>query len=299
MAKIIGFVKNIYENHYKALLIIPFAILLLAIIQVGYQTATTGDFMNKGVSLKGGISLDIKKTYDVTELQKFLSAELPKGDISVRSSGEDLYIEASDVDQDELLLKLEEKLGTLIPEDYTLNQIGSSLGKSFFQETFRVIIYAFILMGIVVFVTFRAPTPSLAIILSAASDLIVTLAVINILGIKVGTAGIAAFLMMIGYCVDTNVLLTTRAIKRKEGTLMERIYGSVSTGSMMTLTTLLAVSISLIFSQSEVIKQIMLILLIGLIIDYINTWIQNVSILRLYVERKNKTENVQHHEPSN
>ena len=56
----------------------------------------------------------------------------------------------------------------------------------------------------------------------------------------------------------------------------------------MSLTTLIAVSIALMFTQSEIIKQIMIILLIGLIVDLINTWIQNVGILRLYLERKAK-----------
>jgi preprotein translocase subunit SecF len=44
----------------------------------------------------------------------------------------------------------------------------------------------------------------------------------------------------------------------------------------------------LVFTQSEVLKQIMTILLIGLVVDLINTWIQNAGILRWYVEKKEK-----------
>ena len=65
--------KHIYEKHYKKLLIIPFLILFLAIFQIAYQTSTTGDFINKGVSLKGGINLEIMKSYDAAGLQDFLS----------------------------------------------------------------------------------------------------------------------------------------------------------------------------------------------------------------------------------
>ncbi len=69
---------------------------------------------------------------------------------------------------------------------------------------------------------------------------------------------------------------------------MDRIFSSIKTGLTMNLTTLAAVTVALIVSKSEVITQIMTILLIGLIIDSLNTWIQNVGILRLYMEYKEK-----------
>jgi len=143
-------------------------------------------------------------------------------------------------------------------------------------------------MAIVVFLYFRTFVPSMAVILAAFSDIVVTLAIINLLGVKLSSAGIAAFLMLIGYSVDTDILLSTRVLKRKEGTVMDRVLGAVKTGFMMTLTTIVAVIAALVFTQSEVIKQIMIILLVGLFIDMINTWIQNVGILRLYVERKER-----------
>ena len=143
-------------------------------------------------------------------------------------------------------------------------------------------------MAIVVFIYFRIPIPCLAVVFSAFSDIVVTVAVVNLLGIKLGTAGIAAFLMLIGYSVDTDILLTTRVLKRKEGTEFERILSSVSTGMTMTLTAITAVAVAIIFTQNDTIRQIMTILLIGLLADIINTWIQNVGILRLYLERKSR-----------
>ena len=44
-------------------------------------------------------------------------------------------------------------------------------------------------------------------------------------------------------------------------------------------------TVALIFTQSEVIRQIMTILLIGLVVDIINTWIQNAGLLLWYVEK--------------
>ena len=176
----------------------------------------------------------------------------------------------------------------LTNKDYSIELVGSSLGASFFKEIIIALLIAFLLMAIVIFIYFRTLIPSAAVILAVFSDILITVSIVNLLGMKISTAGIAAFLMLIGYSVDTNILLSTRVLKRKEGTENERFYGAFKTGIMMSSTTLIALSMALIFTQSEVIKQIMIILLIGLLIDLINTWIQNVGILRMYLERKAK-----------
>lgn len=181
---------------------------------------------------------------------------------------------------------IKEKIPNLTESDYSVENIGASLGSSFFKETFIAILLAFLFMGIVVFITYRTLAPSAAVILAAFSDIVVTVAIFNLTGIKLSTAGIAAFLMLIGYSVDTDILLSTRVLKRKEGTIMDRVYGAMKTGLMMSGTTITALIVALIFTQSETIRQIMIILFIGLFVDLIMTWIQNVGLLRLYLERK-------------
>ncbi len=290
-------IKGLYENNYKALLLIPFIILFLAMAQIGYQYATTGDFISQGVSLKGGITITIQDvTYDIVELNEFMSSKFSGYDINVRkvsSAGVQtgLLIDADITANEDIrsfIDALEEKL-SITSDDYSVEQMGSSLGQSFFKETFIALLLAFLCMGIVVFLYFRIFVPSIAVILAAASDMIVTVAIINIIGIKLSTAGIAAFLMLVGYSVDTDILLSTRVLRRKTGTALDGVYRAMKTGMIMTATTLVAVTIGLFVSESEVLKQIMTILLIGLLIDLINTWIQNAGLLRLYLEkRKNK-----------
>ncbi len=60
----------------------------------------------------------------------------------------------------------------------------------------------------------------------------------------------------------------------------------MKTGLTMSATTISAVVIALIFTQSEVLREIMIILFIGLLVDLINTWIQNAGLLRWYCEKK-------------
>jgi hypothetical protein len=58
------------DKHYKKFLIVTVTILILALAQIAYQTATTGDFIKKGVSLKGGITVTVPgMEYDTNSLE--------------------------------------------------------------------------------------------------------------------------------------------------------------------------------------------------------------------------------------
>lgn len=290
-------IKHIYEQKYKALLIIPMLLVLLAFIQIGHQYATTGEFIHKGISLKGGSTISFPSDPAVTpaQLQEFLHEQFPSHDIEVRtitSAGQITGIAIdSDAQQTEdieaLRSSIDEKV-SIAPADVSVEVIGSSLGQNFFKQTIIALLVAFFLMGIVVILYFRILVPSLAVILAGFSDIVVTMAIFNLTGMKVSTAGIAAFLMLIGYSVDTDILLTSRVLKQHQGTVMERIYSAIKTGLTMTTTTIVAVLVALIFVKSETVKQIMLIIFIGVIVDMFMTWIQNVAILRMYLERKHK-----------
>ncbi|MBI4151633.1 hypothetical protein HY496_01570 [Candidatus Woesearchaeota archaeon] len=294
--------KTFYEQKYKTLLLFPLLLIVLALVQIGVQTATTGDFVNKGITLKGGSTITLVSgsqfdvgAADIDEVQRALRGTFPQADINVRALSSLGTVTAVVIDS---RYQTESEINPLVAEallripvgqdNASVEIIGSALGESFFTETLYALLVAFLLMGAVVFFSFRLLIPSVVVIAAALSDIIVTLAVFNLTGLTLSTAGVAAFLMLIGYSVDTDILLTNRVLKRKEGTVMERIYGAINTGMTMTLTTMVALVVALFFVQSELIKQIMIILVIGLIVDVIMTWIQNVGMLRLYLERKEK-----------
>ncbi|HLC61335.1 MAG TPA: protein translocase subunit SecF [Candidatus Nanoarchaeia archaeon] len=290
-----------YDKKYKLLLIIPFLILFFSIAQIGYQIYSTGDFINRDISLKGGVTVTVPydKPFDIYHLEEQVRASFPKNDVVVRTlraSGTVVgVIVEADIDGnnkaqvqkflDSIANSLQADLSKI---DYGIEIIGSSLGASFFRESLIALAVAFLFMGLVIMIYFRTFIPSVAVIVAAFSDMVFALAVVNILGMRVGTAGIAAFLMLIGYSVDTDILLTVRVLKRKEGTVMDRIHSSIKTGMTETITAIVAIVVAMVVTQSEVIRQIMIILFWGLIADIFNTWIQNVGLLRLYVERKAK-----------
>lgn len=287
--------KHYFEN-YKTFFLIPLIILIIAIGMIGFKYSTTGEFLNKGVSLKGGTTFTITdEEISINELEFKLFSEFLNQDVSIRKLTEGsnqigVIIETDSVDVETInqYINILTNDFNLDKNDYTVETMGSSLGNSFFKQTFRALILAFIFMALVVFFYFKSFIPSVAVVLAAFSDIIVTLAIVNLMGLKLTTAGIAAFLMLIGYSVDTDILLTTKILKSKDGSVFTNTISAMKTGLTMTGTTIVAVTVALIIAESPVINQIMTILLIGLVVDLIYTWFQNAAILRWYVEKNEK-----------
>ncbi len=285
---------HIYDKQYKVLLALSFLILLASIGFLFFTKAQTGEYFQKGVSLKGGLTMTIPvEQADIEGLEAALSSRFPAADISVRGITEAgelkaLIIEASDAPEDELIDALRTHGLPMEPGTFSAEVMGSSLGQSFYRQTLIAVFLAFLFMSIVVFITFRSPFPCLFIILAAASEIISTVAVVNLLGVKLSTAGVAAFLMIIGYSVDTNILLTVKVLKHQGSTVFQRTIDTMRTGVLMSLTAFAATMVGYFVIQSDVVKQIMLIISIGLLFDIVYTWLQNAGILRLYFERKHK-----------
>jgi preprotein translocase subunit SecF len=148
-------------------------------------------------------------------------------------------------------------------------------------------------MATVVYFVFRTPIPSAAVILAAASDLMIALGGMSLFNIPISTATIAALLMIIGYSVDTDIMLTTRVLKRRSGTLDERIKEAMKTGVTMSLTTIVAMAtlylvVTFMVPAAGLLGNIAIVLLLGLIADLMTTWMTNVGILRYYVTEYKK-----------
>ena len=287
--------KNWHDKYYKLFLLIPLVLLLFSLIYMGIFYSKNNDFIYKDISLTGGTSVTLYGQIDKLNLEQTLSEKLE--DISTReiydliTREQIAVIVETKTEGDEAEKILEEYLGYELDEDNSSFEFtGSALSESFYKQLLIAILFAFIFMAIVIFIIFRTVIPSAAVIISAFADILMTLVLVNLFGIKLSSAGIVAFLMLIGYSVDTDILLTTRILKRHEGSINQRIFGAFKTGITMTLTSLVAITIALIIvkSFSIILTQIFTILAIGLSFDILNTWITNVSILKWYVQRKNE-----------
>jgi len=284
-----------YDRNYKKFLLVSIIILIACFVYIGFFYAVNGDIMYKDVSLTGGTIITVFTSADINliELEDFLDNKLD--DVSTRSL-EDITIRKqiaivveTKSDSDTAINALEEFLEyDLDTSNSNIEMSGATLSQTFYKQMLIALIIAFVIMATVVFIIFRNLVPSIAVIMAAVMDIVGALAIANLFGFHISTAGIAAFLMLIGYSVDTDIMLTTKVIKRRgEGKVNSRIKASARTGLTMTITSLFAVLVGFFVAQSAVLKQIFFILSAGLFIDLISTWFGNASILKWWCKKKN------------
>lgn len=286
-------IKKIYEKQEKKLIVIPILMIIAALIVVGSQYSKTGDIFYKDVTLSGGITATVYTSIDVNTVEQTIK-ETTNKEVLVRKLAEfgtdqqkGVVVESSEITREELESIFQDKLKIeLTNENYSVEQTGATLGQSFYRQMMIALLVGFLMMSIVVVIIFRSIVPSAAVILSAFADMLCTVAVVDLIGMRMSTAGIAGVLLLIGYSVDTDILLTTRMYKRKEGTIMERIFSSAATGLTMTAAGLASLSIGYFITTSYVIKEMFFVLIIGLLIDVIMTYLLNARIMLWYTEKK-------------
>ena len=286
--------RSWYDKRYKLFFIVPMVFLFLCLGYLAFFVNQNGDIIYKDVSLTGGTSISVfDSNVDIGELKNSLGGEfsdlIVRGISDFRTGTQKGFSVETKADVEQIRGALENYLGyKLEQENSSIEFSGSTLSRGFYQQLRLAVFIAFVFMAIVVLLIFRSFVPSFAVILSAFADIVMTLAVVDYFGMQLSVAGIVAFLMLIGYSVDTDILLTSRLLKRHEGSVNEKIWGAFKTGMTMTLTSIAAVGISLfiIYNLSETLRQIFTIVLIGLGFDMFNTWFTNASILKWYVERK-------------
>lgn len=288
-------IGKFHDKSYKLLLLIPLALLIFSIVYMVQFYEKNDALFNRDISLTGGTSVTINDKINSEELREAISEKLEGvnvREVSDLISREQLaVIVETKSGEAETREALEDYLGyELTSENSSFEFSGETLSQGFYKQLLVAILAAFLLMSLVVFFQFKSIIHSLAVIYSAFADLLMSLVVINLLGIEISSAGIVAFLMLIGYSVDTDILLANKVLNRKEKSVNRVIFESFKTGITMTLTSLFAVLAAyfIVGPFSSVLSQIFLIMSLGLLFDLINTWITNVSITKWHALSKEK-----------
>ncbi|MEM5812380.1 MAG: protein translocase subunit SecF [Candidatus Aenigmatarchaeota archaeon] len=277
------------DVSYKYLLAIPTAVLVFSIGYLINGYIQTGEWFSKSIELRGGTLITVSTDSPVysPEIEKRLSEKF--GQVFVKETrgfgGYGISVEIdSSINSTLVLAELDSM--NIDTRRSSVETIDPALGESFWTQAQIAVIIAFVLMAIVVFVIFRTFVPSIAVIIAASSDIIETIAFMQVFGIQLSLASLAALLMLIGYSVDTDIILTTRVLKVTEKNIDERIKSAMTTGLTTAGTTIGALAILYISSVSAVLSQIAAVLLIGLVLDLVNTWIQNAAIIKWHAVRK-------------
>ncbi len=175
--------------------------------------------------------------------------------------------------------------------DYTsisVQTVSPTLSTHFIDTAIKVAAIAALLSAVFVFVFFRAIVPSIAVITGAACDIIIALGAMGLFGIPLTLPSFAALLMLVGYSLDTDILLTMRMLKRR-GNAREKAHGAMKTGLTMSVTGMVAFATLFVLSILTHIPtyyEISSVALAGLVGDIFATWGVNAVMLLWYVEKR-------------
>lgn len=278
------------DENLKKLLVIPFILLAVALFFLFSSYAQTGQFLKRGIDLEGGIQITVphEEKVDINQLEMALANAYQERDTEIVTTTDpatrrpqSIVVSISgEPDEEKVIEFLENYLEkTFERTDYSVTTVGPALAGNFWQQARIAFAFAFIFMMFVVAFTYKTIAPSASIIVSTVYDFAIVLGAMAFFDIRLSLASFAALLMIIGYEVDTNILITDKIIKQDKGSVFDRLNYSLKTGLTVSGTTLAVLIALFVFTNSIVLKQISGILIIGTLADIPNTWILNTNLL--------------------
>jgi len=277
----------------RQIMLIPIAVIILALISLGVTYLSTGSPVKLGIEFTGGTLITVPGIGSEESVAEEF-AGYPVADI--RDIGNRYMVQfgpMSDMEYSQLV-----KLANDRFESPDIRHMGPIYSKELQSQVARYLPLSFIFMAIVVFVVFRQFVVSALVVLCALADILIAAASMNLTGVELSLGTVAALLMLIGYSVDTDILLSMRVLKRK-GDVDEKIIGAMQTGLTMAGTTIAAVIALIIisnflylivpsFTRMDIIADMTMVLIFGLAADVFNTWVTNAQGLRWYLGRSKK-----------
>ncbi|MDH5019237.1 protein translocase subunit SecF [Halobacterium rubrum] len=256
----------------------PLAVLVVALAVIGGWMATTGAPANPGIEFTGGSEMVAESDASQSEVRTAFETE--PASIRQVGTGGDQYLVTF---QTETVPDIRDDASVSI-DVVQSQEVSPTFGSSTQQLALFGVAGAFLGMSLLVFALFRTFVPSIAVVVSAFSDIVVPVALMNVLGIQLSLGTVAALLMLIGYSVDSDILLNNHVLRRSGG-FWESVDRAMKTGVTMTITSIAAMAVMTVVSYIfgiQLMTAIGLVLVMGLTTDLMNTYMLNVTLLRWY-----------------
>lgn len=266
-----------YSN--RQLVAVPLAVLALSICIIGGTWLATGVPVDPGIDFTGGTELQVQTDASQEEIAAAFDTE-PES-IQPIAAQDNAYIvtfQSTDTGA------IESQATSAGFEVTSISSTSATFGGETQTQTLVAVGIAFVGMSVLVALMFRTFIPSIAVVLSAFSDIIIPIALMNLFDIQLSLGTVAALLMLIGYSVDSDLLLNNHVLRRR-GDFYESTHRAMRTGVTMTTTSITAMvvmtAIAAYFSV-PLLPAVGTVLVFGLIADLMNTYLLNVSLLRWY-----------------
>jgi len=271
-----------YTNRQLAA--VPLAVLAIALLIIAGWYVATGVPVNPGLEFTGGAELRVAVDAPDGQAREQIQAAFDPAPESIRGVPSDNTYILTFQTEEVGVSALEEQAraaGFEVESSYT---VSPSFGSRTQLLALGGVAFAFLGMSALVFLMFRTFVPSIAVVVSAFSDIVIPVALMNVLGIELTLGTVAALLMIIGYSVDSDILLNNHILRRSGG-FYESTYRAMRTGVTMTLTSLAAMIVMTIVATLfgiQLLAAIGTVLVFGLTTDLLNTYMLNLSLLRWY-----------------
>jgi preprotein translocase subunit SecF len=272
-----------YERYTnRQLITIPLVALVIALAIIAGFFVLTGSPVEPGLAFTGGTELQVTTTDSAAGIESTFAAE--GFDVEsvqpIRSQDNGFIVTFQSTDTGAIQ-------STAEGAGYDVDSIqgrSASFGAQSQSQALIGLGIAFGGMAVLVFALFRTFVPSLAVVASAFSDIVIPLALMNIFGMELTLGTVAALLMLIGYSVDSDLLLNNHILRRSGG-FYESTYRAMRTGVTMTLTSISAMTVMAITAflfGIPLLPAVGTVLVFGLTADLMNTYMLNITLLRYY-----------------
>src|SRR5512136_2811229 len=155
-----GFVNyNIEKYSPQQLVVIPLVLFVISLVVLASTMAATGMPVTPGIDFSGGTAVTIITSDSREELQVTF-AGYPLTEIGDVNNGKFLKFGTMDDTQYQSLSQL---ISQKYP-DAKIDQIGESFGKSLQSQAALALLFSFIGIAVVIFLSFRTFVPSVAVI---------------------------------------------------------------------------------------------------------------------------------------
>ena len=271
-----------YTNRQLAA--VPLAVLAIALLIIGGWYVATGAPVNPGLEFTGGAEIRVAVDAPDGQARERIQQAFDPAPETIRGVPSDNTYILTFQTEEVGVSALEEQAraaGFEVQSSYT---VSPSFGSRTQLLALGGVAFAFLGMSALVFLMFRTFVPSIAVVVSAFSDIVIPVALMNVLGIELTLGTVAALLMIIGYSVDSDILLNNHILRRSGG-FYESTHRAMRTGVTMTLTSLAAMVVMTIVATLfgiQLLAAIGTVLVFGLTTDLMNTYMLNLSLLRWY-----------------
>jgi len=283
--KILSFI----ENNYKKFLLLSISLFVIFIGIILFNYFKYGYIINKSITISGGYVTLVNNNYNLTntEIQNILN-QMNITDYVLYSTPNIIYIESRDQINGTLLINLLNQYYNISiqPSDISIQQYSSLVGDLIFNQFLFFVILTMIFASFVIFIVFRVSNTTLNIISTILLDVIGLLAILSITKYPIGANGFIAMLMILGFAIDNNVVLSTNMIKEKDKPFIERVKMSFRVGMLMEIIALYTLLLLYFIVPDPSVKEFSFVLSTATILDLIYYLIGNIPLYKYFEAEK-------------